>query len=176
MHNWNRKDSTEFSLFSQVLRDNAGSFLMSKARLLQDYLIPGNAENENTLITDYWLEFVAATDGQDPAPLMKFSEADIREKLRDFQQQMSAVIRNHESLRQALSTDHFEPMASAHSGAGIKGVPVPWASGTAPAKKLPPELLEEESEDDDGDYGSTDEKGSQVPTAIGSFLLKLLGK
>jgi hypothetical protein len=67
-------------------------------------------------------------------------------------------------------------MASAHSGAGIKGVPVPWASGTAPAKKLPPELLEEESEDDDGDYGSTDEKGSQVPTAIGSFLLKLLGK
>jgi hypothetical protein len=149
---------------------------MSKARLLQDYLIPGNAENENTLITDYWLEFVAATDGQDPSPVMRFSEEDIREKLRDFQQQMSAVIRNHESLRQALSTDHFEPMASAHSGTAIKGVPVPWASGTAPTEKVPSEVPEEEPEDEEGDYGSPDEKGSQAPTAVGSFLLKLLGR
>jgi hypothetical protein len=147
---------------------------MSKARLLQDYLIPGNAENENTLITDYWLDFVAATDLREADPVMKFSEEDIREKLRGFQQQMSAVIRNHESLRQALWTDHCEPMVGGHTVPS--GMPVSWA----PASKMkrPPVLEDEGSEDEeeDGEYGSPGEKGSQAPTAIASFLMKLLGK
>jgi hypothetical protein len=153
---------------------------MSKARLLQDFLIPGNAENENTLITDYWLEFVAATDQRDPEPMMKFSEEDIREKLRSFQQQMSAVIRNHESLRQALWTDHFEPTVTGHAAAVPSGMSIPWAARPA-SKKATPLVLEEEGSDeeegeDDEDYDSSGEKEVQAPTAIGSLLMKLLGK
>jgi hypothetical protein len=149
---------------------------MSKARLLQDYLIPGTAENENTLITDYWLEFVAATDQREPAPVMKFSEEDIREKLRSFQQQMSAVIRNHESLREALSTDHLEPIASAALGDGTAGMPVTWVSASARVKHLPPELQKDESDEEEDEYDSPDARGSEAPTVIGSFLMKLLGK
>ena len=149
---------------------------MSKARLLQDYLIPGNAENENTLITDYWLEFVAATDQREPAPVMRFSEEDIREKLRSFQQQMSAVIHNHESLRQALSTDHFEAIAGVSSGEGMAGMPVGWVSAPAPLKNKLPDLRADESDDEEDEFGSADSEGTEAPTAIGSFLMKLLGK
>jgi hypothetical protein len=149
---------------------------MSKARLLQDYLIPGSAENENTLITDYWLEFVAATDQRDAVPVMRFSEEDIREKLRSFQQQMSAVIRNHESLRQALSDDHLEPMTSTHPGPGASGMPVSWVSPAAPQKGLAPEPLEDESDEEEEDFDSPEDGGSVAPNVIGSLLMKLLGK
>jgi len=147
---------------------------MSKARLLQDYLIPGTAENENTLITDYWLDFVAATDQVDAAPVMRFSEEDIHEKLRSFQQQMSAVIRNHESLRQALSNDFFEPTTDTHSGPGTP--PVPWVSPAAPSKGLPPDLQEYESDEEEEEFDSPNDRALEAPNAIGTFLMKLLGK
>ncbi len=144
---------------------------MSKARLLQDFLIPGNAENENTIIANYWLEFVSARDEREQAPIVRFTESDLRDRMREFQRQMSAVVRDHENLRKALAGDHFEMPPRVPAMAGT-----PWG-GHQDVSKLPglnPPL--DDSDDESTDYGSGDERPSLAPSPLSTLLLKILGK
>ncbi len=137
--------------------------LMSKVRLLQDYLIPGSAENENTLIATYWLDFVSAMDEREQAPAVRFTESDLRDRVREFQKQMNAVVHDHESLRHALASEQFEPPVKHSATAGR-----PW--------KTPFPVATEEAEDDGNGYEPEDEKPSLPPGALGTLLLKILGK
>ncbi len=148
---------------------------MSRARLLQDYLIPGSAENENTLITNYWLEFVAARDEREQVPAVKFTESDLRERVREFQKQMNAVIRNNESLRQALATERLESPALASTASGFNGIPISWPAHAGNPNSSAASFDEENPAPDDG-YGTADERPSVPPRMFSTLLLKILGK
>jgi hypothetical protein len=144
---------------------------MSKARLLQDYLIPGTAENENTLITNYWLEFVSARDEREQMlPTVRFTETDLREKVRDFQKQMNMVTRNNESLRQALGSERSEPLPPASSGAAVPCIPVSWVTGGREAKDNP------FAQRDEGDFEPENNLGNVPQQGLSGLLMKLLGK
>ncbi len=144
---------------------------MSKARLLQDFLIPGNPENENTIIANYWLEFVSARDEREQAPAVRFMESDLRDRMREFQKQMNAVVRDHESLHKALAGEHFEaPINSAAMGGPS------WAGQPAYLKLTDFQPPSEDPNDDNGGYGSEDERPSIAPSGLSTLLLKILGK
>ena len=147
------------------------AYLMSKARLLQDFLIPGNAENENTIIANYWLEFVSARDEREKAPVVRFTESDLRDRMREFQRQMSAVVRDHETLHKALAGEHFEtpPRVPAMGG-------TPWG-GHPDFSKVPGlNPPQDDSDDENTEYGSGDERPSLAPSPLSTLLLKILGK
>jgi len=144
---------------------------MSKARLLQDFLIPGNAENENTIIANYWLEFVSARDEREEAPVVRFTESDLRDRMREFQRQMSAVVRDRESLHQALAGEHFEPTPKPP----VIGA-MPWAEQPAFSKLVDFRVPAQEPNDEDGGYESDDERPAIAASPLSTLLLKILGK
>ncbi len=141
---------------------------MSKARLLQDFLIPGKAENENTLIANYWLEFVSARDEREEATPIRFTESDLRERMREFQKQMNAVVRDRESLHKALAGEHFEPPIHATTVADV-----PWAED-ANMPVFTHQVDEEDGED------AFEEPYNRRPlltaSPLSTLLLKILGK
>ncbi len=151
---------------------------MSKARLLQDYLIPGSAENENTVITNYWLEFVSARDEREQTvPAIKFTEAELHEKVRQFQRQMNTVIRNNQSLRQALATDSFEHLSAVSAGVGKPALPVmPWPLSADPLKNRAVESPNDQVDDDGDGYGSDEEPRPVQSNLLGTLRQKILGK
>lgn len=162
---------------------SAGSFelrakhSMSKARLFLDYPNPDTAENENTIITNYWLEYVAASDERDQASPARPAEVELRDRLRDFQQEMDAVIRDGENLRNALESVHFELKTGA-SGCGSFLGRLSLPNGTPAA--LNGDLLR--SSDNflatPFDLAGKDEGPASAPfaSAFGNLLQKLLGK
>ena len=151
---------------------------MSKARLLQDYLIPGSAENENTVITTYWLEFVAARDEREQAvSAVRFTEAELHEKVREFQRQMNTVIRNNQSLRQALATDRFENISAALAGVDKAAIPsMPWPLYADPLKNRTVESQGDQVDDDGGGHGTDEDQRPAQSNRLGTLLQKILRK
>jgi hypothetical protein len=151
---------------------------MSKARLLQDYLIPGSAENENTVITNYWLEFVAARDEREQTiAAVNFTEAELHEKVREFQRQMNTVIRNNQSLRQALVADRLEHLSPVSSGVGKPSIPVmPWPLYADPLKDQTLGSLNDQIDDRRKECGFDEEQRPVQPNILGTLLQKILGK
>jgi hypothetical protein len=150
---------------------------MSKARLLQDYLMPGSAENENTLIANYWLEFVSARDERDQMiPAVKFTETDLREKVREFQKQMNQVIRNIESLRPAFGTERHDHSPLASTGGAVPCIPASWTAGARSPKDNPFAQRDDDFRKDDDEFDSKSDLRKVPQNGISGLLLKLLGK
>lgn len=84
---------------------------MSTARSVEDYFGPNSVENENVLMTNYWLEYVAARDGRDVPTSKPFAAEDLQAKLYNFTQRMTAVLENQARLRKALGSSGPEPPA-----------------------------------------------------------------
>ncbi len=96
--------------------------------------------------------------------MVRFTESDLRGRVREFQRQMSAVVRANESLREALATDRCE-----------YGIMTPGLAGRLAGFPGGPASVEEndESGDDDGGYES---EAPLSPSPLGTLLLKILGK
>ncbi len=81
---------------------------MSTARSVDDYIVAGTLENENVLIADYWLEFVAARDVREPAKQQQ--SEDLHVGMRGFSQRMSLILDNQDKLRAAFGKVPSEPV------------------------------------------------------------------
>jgi hypothetical protein len=75
---------------------------MGTARSADEFRVTGALENENTLMTDYWLDFVAARGGTCGFPPDSFALQDIRTRLQQFSQKIHGLLESQAEIRCTL--------------------------------------------------------------------------
>ena len=98
---------------------------MSTARSADDFLVTGTLENENTLMTDYWLEFVAAHDGRAIRPPNSFAIEEIQARLQIFVQKINGLIENQAEMRRTLDTVFPEIQSPISKETAVEGTAPP---------------------------------------------------
>jgi hypothetical protein len=73
---------------------------MSSIDRFRDYVDPGLASDENTIITDYWLDFVAVRQENDePAPAARTAADGLPDKMPDFEHWVRALLEDRKRMR-----------------------------------------------------------------------------
>lgn len=73
---------------------------MSSADRFRDYSDPGLTLDENTIITDYWLDFVAVRqEVEEPAPPAGVPAERLKEEMRDFGHRIAALLEDQKRMR-----------------------------------------------------------------------------
>lgn len=74
---------------------------MKTSGVFPDYFNPGTAADENTVLTDYWLEFVAVREEvEEPAPHPNRMEAeDLHGRIESFGQRIEVLLEDQRKLR-----------------------------------------------------------------------------
>ena len=75
---------------------------MSTVHSVDDFLVTGTLENENTLMTDYWLEFVAARDGGNGCSAAAFEPQEAQINSQQFSERMEEVLRKQERVQRRM--------------------------------------------------------------------------
>jgi hypothetical protein len=112
---------------------------MSTAGLFRDYLDSGTALDENTVITDYWLDFVSAREEMEEptqTPAQSATE-DLCERMLSFGQKIEALLEGHRQIRIELKkiTGKSQPLIM-HTRFGESGTSSSLESrrGSKPAR------------------------------------------
>lgn len=74
---------------------------MRTSEVFPDYFNPGTAVDENTVLTDYWLEFITVREGfEEPASLPNRMEAeDLHGRIESFGQRIEVLLEDQRKLR-----------------------------------------------------------------------------
>ncbi len=101
----------------------------------QDYNSPAKSPDENTIITNYWLEFVTARqETEDPPRPPRPSDGELYAKVKDFGRRIEDLLADNESIRAQLEKLHSpEPP----HGAGGPEAAASGSEDAAPAGDAP---------------------------------------
>ena len=102
---------------------------MSTVRTIADRL-PNNAlENENILIVDYWLDYVAATDECEETPRRSFNNKDLKSTFDRFARRLAAETQNWVQRRK--TPKEAFPVSPTRSPESLPGlIPEEWPRGS----------------------------------------------